>query len=109
MRPVAATNGVLHWSSRVVSALELERLRTEIHEIILPPSTVVTPSARDWLRQHGVTVTTQNGQPRRTTGWRIAQTRPFAAVQGVLEALNRDGLTFEPWSEPGWLSLAEAI
>lgn len=95
MRPVAADDGTLHWSERVLSALDLERLRRDVRSIILPPRTVVTPSAREWLRDHGVTVTMAEPAPAKASAWRIAQERPFAVVQSAVEALRREGLIFD--------------
>jgi len=107
MRSVTAEDGTLQWPGRVVSALELERLRHGIGKLVIARGCVVTPSAHEWLRQHGVSVTTETVSKANPSGWRIAQERPFAVVQSAIEALRREGTIFEPWPERGEAALTE--
>lgn len=91
----------MHWPNRVVSAMDLERLGHEVSSLVLPVGAIVTPSAHDWLRAHGVSTTIKSGggETAKSTGWRYAVERPFAVVVSVLESLRKDGLVLTQSSE----------
>jgi hypothetical protein len=93
---------ILHWPSRVVSETELARVRGDFREIAVPKNAVVTPSAHDWLRQHGVRLVrdVEKGSKAKAN-WICAQERPFSVVASVVEALRKEGISLHAWPERG--------
>lgn len=100
-------NGVLHWPERVLSALELDRLRLDVQTIVVASGTVVTPSARDWLRDRSVAISFEAKAKQTKASWRIAEERPFDVVRSVLASLGREGLIFEKCQEKGSKSIVD--
>jgi hypothetical protein len=107
-------------TARVLTAEDVRKQLNSQHEIILPPSTVLTPSAIDELRLRGIrivrTETAHEHSPNSQAHWRLAQERPYPLVQSVADALRRDGVALEAVTPKGdqslcrWAqSLAEAI
>jgi ribose 5-phosphate isomerase RpiB len=92
----------LHWPHRVLSELELARLREDFREIILPANAVITPSARDWIRARGIRISRDEPQKETEAGtWYCAAESSFPVVSHVLDSLRREGICFGPWPERG--------
>jgi ribose 5-phosphate isomerase RpiB len=94
---------VLRWPGRVLAAEDLRRSLNGQREVVLPAETVITPLAREQLRTNGVSVKRQPAETRAVQPgrWGFAQERPHATVQSAVQALQREGLTFQELSAQG--------
>jgi ribose 5-phosphate isomerase RpiB len=92
----ASTDGpVLRWSGRVLSAEDLRRTLNGHREVILSERAVITPSAAEQLRFHGVRITRETREVRpAATGWGIAQQTPNPLVTSAVQTLHREGVRF---------------
>ena len=94
--PEASTDGqVLHWPGRVLAADDLRRSLNGRRELVLSPGTVITPLAREQLRDGGVRVVRQAREEAPAPAavpWGYAQDRPHPVVRSAVQALEHDGL-----------------
>src|SRR5262249_37288308 len=99
----AADAHVLRWPGRVLAAEDLRRSLNGQREVVLPAKTVITPLAWEQLRTNGVSVKRQPAETRAVQPgrWGFAQERPHATVQSAVQALQREGLTFQELSAAG--------
>jgi hypothetical protein len=111
MRPVTISEtGVLRWSGRVLTAIELERVREPVREIRIPPRTIITPSAADWIRATGAVVTEETPEPVAAVGgWCCSSEKPFLPVETALAGLSRDGISFAAWPTGNGEPLAQWV
>jgi hypothetical protein len=111
MRPVTISEpGVLRWSGRVLTAIELERVREPVREIRIPLRTIITPSAADWIRSCGAVVIEETVAPSaRIGGWCCSSEKPFPPVETALAGLARDGISFAAWPAANGEPLAQWV
>lgn len=108
----AAAGSAFVWPGRVLTFEDVRSRLNGQRELILSPRTVVTPLAADQLRAQGIKVMRQAPTPTSTkhglaaAGWGYALDRPDALVRGVIQALERDGLSMKELSAPASASPA---
>jgi hypothetical protein len=98
------TNNQLRLTKTVVTLTDLQGQLTGIQELILPPRAVITPAARDLLREQGVAITyaakniaTSNTGLPLVLG--VAETKYCPA--GFVRALSQHGITPERLAQTG--------
>ncbi|MBM4070628.1 MAG: RpiB/LacA/LacB family sugar-phosphate isomerase [Planctomycetes bacterium] len=100
---VTATS--LRWTGRVLSAEDLRGSLNGQVEVVLSPSTVVTPMASDQLKAQGVRVIRRAEDSPTTdqalSAWGIALERPDALVTSAVRSLEREGIRFKTLSASG--------
>src|SRR5438270_5294965 len=87
----------LRWTGRVLAFDDVRRRLNGHGELILSPTTIVTPLAEDQLREQGVRVTREAAQPQAAhQSWGIAQERPHPFVESAVRSLEREGVALRP-------------
>ncbi len=103
-------------AGRVITFEEIDGKLDGVKTIVIEANAVVTPSAKDYLRQHGVRITTvatsAGGRNNVTTALGtlvlgIAAARFPAA--GFCERLSRQGIEVETLHEANWLAEIDAM
>jgi hypothetical protein len=93
------TNGqALRWTGRVLAFDDVRRRVNGQGELILSPSTIVTPLAADQLREQGVRIVREATTPlavSRST-WGIAQDRSHPLIDSAVRSLEREGVALRP-------------
>lgn len=104
---------VLHWSKPVLAEADLLPVLNGHRKVVLNGRTVITPSARDYLKAQDIAVETEPCSQPGT--WGFGQERPYPLIQSALQSLQREGITFRPFEEKDGLlchwakALAECI
>lgn len=88
------TDGVLHWSSRVLTVRDLQGQLNGQREVIVGARAVVSPLAVEHLRAAGIALVRDAEERKPTTDglWGVAQDRPYPVVASVINGLARDGI-----------------
>jgi hypothetical protein len=95
---------VLVWTGRVLTAEDLRRNLNGQRSVALSQGTVVTPLAREHLRERGIVVYAEELKSSTAVTRRgYAQDRSYPAVSSAIVALNRAGTTFLAMSADGSL------
>jgi ribose 5-phosphate isomerase RpiB len=102
-RKASPDGAVLRWNGPVVTAEDLRQSLNGQRELVLSPRAVITPSAADHLRSHGVRIVRQEeaskpgteGGGLSTATWGYAQEHPEPLVGSVVHSLKRDGMNFK--------------
>lgn len=107
-----ASLGVLTVSARVVTLAELEGRLEGIRELIAPAKAVITPAARDLLRQKKIDVgyavpSKAAAEPRLPLVVGVAETK-FDATS-LARAMVREGTTVEPLTKTGLAHVVREI
>jgi hypothetical protein len=109
---------VLAWTGKVLTEVDFRRAWQGESTVEIARNTVVTPLARESLRDMGVSLTwrTEAVHKKAAQSWSIAIERGNAAAMAVCKALSRDGRgpelleSPEKLSPPRWYrSLAQAL
>jgi hypothetical protein len=92
---------VLCWPKRLLSADDLRGHLTSQRELLLLPSTVITPLAADELKAKGVRIrwhvpAAQDAAPPKQRTWCCAQEKCDAMVSAAIKAVERDGIVLTP-------------
>jgi hypothetical protein len=88
----------LRWTGRVLAFDDVRRRLNGHGELILSPSTIVTPLAEDQLREQGMRIIREATTPpavSRST-WGIAQDRPHPLIDSAVRSLDREGVALRP-------------
>jgi ribose 5-phosphate isomerase RpiB len=103
--PEPATDGaVLRWPGRVVTADGLRHALNGHRTIALPARAILTPSAEDYLRSNGVSVSheTPAAKPASAPGrWGYAQQRLLPLIGSAVQSLRREGVDLEELTPSG--------
>ncbi|MBV9125237.1 MAG: hypothetical protein JO112_17920 [Planctomycetes bacterium] len=105
-RNTAADGYVLRWPGRVLAATDVRHHLNGHRELILSPSTILTPLAVEELRARGVRITRKPVEtdtpvsPTSLPTWAFAQDRPHGLVSSAVQAVRRDGLSLKELPAP---------
>jgi len=111
---MTANGEALRWTGRVLAFDDVRRRVNGHGELILSPTTIVTPLAADQLREQGVRVIRETAKPQAATPtWGIAQERPHPLIESAVRVLEREGVALRQWpacdgSECRWAQLLSA-
>jgi hypothetical protein len=98
-----ASEPVLRWAGRVLTADDLRRSLNGHREVVLPARAVLTPLAEEQLRTNGIPVRRQEpeSRPGQSVQWGYGQDRPHPGVGAVVHSLRREGLSLKEISADG--------
>lgn len=87
----------LRWTGRVLAFDDVRRRVNGHGDLILSPSTIVTPLAEDQLREQGVRITrerlaTSPASAVLQPAWGVAQERAHPLIDSALRSLEREGV-----------------
>ena len=107
-----ASLGVLTISARVITLADLEGRLEGIKELIAPARAVITPAARDLLRQKKIDVgyalpAKTSSKPRLTLVVGVAETKYDA--RSLTQAIAREGTTVERLAQTGLVQAVREI
>jgi len=90
--PIAAPKGVQVVEQVVTQALLSERVNGA-KQVRIGPSAILTPSARDFIRNHGIEVIRESLSLATSTGirWQVIATVSTPEIAGVVEGLRAHG------------------
>jgi hypothetical protein len=110
--PAPRSGGELALTNKVISTRELEGRLQGIARVVVSRGSVVTPAARDLLRQHRVTLATAvpaasrtNEQIRLVLGTTTTSIEPA----GLIAMLSREGLAVERLPQSSMIDVIEDI
>jgi hypothetical protein len=94
-----ANGQALRWTGRVLAFDDVRRRVNGHGELILSPTTIVTPLAAEQLREQGVRITREPAcrfalPPSKT--WGIAQERSHPLIDSAVRSLEREGIALRP-------------
>src|SRR5271170_4755120 len=95
---MTANGDALRWTGRVLAFDDVRRRVNGHGELILSPSTIVTPLAADQLREQGVRIIRETAKPQTATAtWGVAQERTHPLVDSAIRGLEREGVALRQW------------
>jgi ribose 5-phosphate isomerase RpiB len=91
---------VMRWQRRVLTADDLRRNLNGHRELLVPPGTIITPMARDQIKDLGLRIVHVNVQSINEIGtvrqrWGYTEEQPSPLVAAVMRSLEREGLQFQ--------------
>ncbi len=87
----------LRWTGRVLAFDDVRRRVNGHGELILSPTTIVTPLAEEQLREQGVRIVRDAAKPQAATAtWGVAQERAHPLIDSAVRSLERDGVALRP-------------
>jgi hypothetical protein len=87
----------LRWTGRVLAFDDVRRRLNGHGELILSPSTIVTPLAEEQLREQGVRIVRETAKPQAAQPmWGVAQERPHPFIESAVRSLEREGVALRP-------------
>ena len=92
-----ANGQALRWTGRVLAYDDVRRRLNGHGELILSPSTIVTPLAEDQLREQGVRIIRETAKPQAAKpAWGVAQERAHPLIDSAVRSLEREGVALRP-------------
>jgi hypothetical protein len=104
-----SARGALSLTNRVVTVAELDGRLEGVRTVIVPPRAVITPAARDLLRQRGVTVASARSSFEKGAGVTAGTAKSLVLGRAstsyeplaLLRALEQDGIGVEQVARTG--------